>query len=173
MKDKSFLSGLLGGILAFSLLILLSLFVFHLHSYKIGIINPTMIDSAKISTDNLESMWELKREGILLTPQEFTNNIVSYYNTAITILVFLFILFSVVSYFQIKVISTKQVQESLELGLKDSVTIQELIMKSFSGRADDKYSTKEELQEIKDQIEDILDELYSEDDLSGKSVSKK
>jgi hypothetical protein len=173
MKDKSFLSGLIGGIVVFAVLVVLSLFIFNLHSYKIGILNPSNIDTAKYKSEKIALMQELENKGVLLTPQEFTNNIVSYYNTAITILVFLFILFSVISYFQIKVISTKQVQESLEQGLKDSITLRELLINAFSGQADDKYSTKDELQEIKDQISDLLDEIYAEKKFDGKTVSKK
>lgn len=173
MEGKAFLSGLIGGIVVFAILVVLSLFIFNLHSYKIGVLNPAQVDTALYKTDKVALMQELEKKGIILTPQEFTNNIVSYYNAAITILVFLFILFSVISYFQIKVISTKQVQESLEQGLKDSISLRELLIKAFSGQADDKYSTKDELQEIKDQINDILDEIYAEKELNGKSVAKK
>jgi hypothetical protein len=159
MFKSPFFSGLLGGILVFTILFMLSIFYFNIHSYNIRIINPKVIDSLEFKTDKINLMSKMEKEGILLTPQEFTNNIVSYYNTSITVLVFLFILFSIISYFQLRVISNEQVQKSLEEGLKDSKKFQDIIMTAISGKADDKYTNIETTEIIQEDLETLQEDL--------------
>jgi hypothetical protein len=172
MFKSPFLSGLLGGLLIFAVLIMLSIFAFNIHTYNIRIINSKAVDSLEFKTDKINLMKEMEKEGILLTPQEFTNNIVTYYNTAITILIFLFILFSIIGYFQLRVLSIEQVQKSLEQGLKDSKKFQEIIMEAISGKADDKYATIESLDMLRQQWEEEKEEKDLKEKISKKRIKK-
>jgi hypothetical protein len=163
---KSFLSGLIGGAVMLAVVLLFCVFSLKLYHYNIGIINPQQIDTTYTSANKLLMLKELHGEGTVLTPQEYTNNIVSYYNTAITLLVFLFILFSFVSYFHLRFLSNEQIHRQLENKIKDSREIEEILLDAFTGKADSRYETIENIEVLRDAIDQLgrrLDSLESEE----------
>lgn len=160
---KSFLSGVLGGAVLIAIIVLICIFSLKLHAYNVSILNPKQLDSLTINANRIELINELHREGTVLTPQEYTNNIVSYYNTAITLLVFLFILFSFVSYYHLKFVSHEQIIKILGEKMKDSKEMEKIIMEAISGKADDKYATIESVELLRQLIDgqkeqDLLEE---------------
>lgn len=56
---------------------------------------------------------ELRKQKVLLTPNEFTSNLGTYYNTLISILLCLFTFFSLISYFTVKNTAKNEVKEAL------------------------------------------------------------
>jgi hypothetical protein len=150
---KSFLSGAFGGAVMIAIVVLICVFSLKLHAYNVSILNPTQLDSLTLETNRIELIQELHREGSVMTPQEYANNIVSYYNTAITLLVFLFILFSFISYFHLKFVSKEEIIKILGEKMKDSKEMEKIIMEAISGKADDKYATIESVDDLKKHID--------------------
>jgi hypothetical protein len=176
---KSFFSGLLGGILLISIA-LIFVFSMKFHVYNVQIINPKLIDSIDNYNNKIQLIKEMQRDGVLLTPQEYTSNIASYYNTAIAILVFLFILFSIVSYFHLKSSSKEQIQELtlkiFEEKIRDSKEVGQIIMDTFAGKADDKYASLEDVEDLRERLykyENVLSgSSYDEDNIEDKKITK-
>jgi amino acid transporter len=152
---KAFVSGMLGGAVLLGIVTLICLFSLNLHLYNVAILKPKLNDSINIQKNKVELIQDLHNEGTILTPQEYTNNIVSYYNTSITLLVFLFILFSFISYFHLKFLSNEQINKALEEKIKDSKEMERIIMEAFAGKADGKYESIENV----DSLRDIIDEM--------------
>ena len=124
------------------------------------------VDSAKRliwnRTEKLEhstqsdDLFELHNQGKILTTTEFASNITGYYNTLVSVLVGLFILFSIFGYFALNEKFKKELEdkeEELETRLLDIVK--------------DKLSDSKTLQSsIIDQIRsDIEDFTISKDDI--------
>jgi|ERR1035437_4220089 amino acid transporter len=169
---KPFLSGIFGGAVIIAIVVLICIFSLNLHTYNVGILNPKQIDSLTINANRIELINKLHREGTLLTPQEYTNNIISYYNTAITLLVFLFILFSFVSYFHLKFVSNEQIIKILSEKMKDSKEMEKIIMEAISGKADDKYATIESVEALRQLIEGEKEETDLEKKSSKSRIIK-
>lgn len=176
---KSFFSGLLGGIFLISLVLIL-IFSMKFHVYNIQIINPKLVDSIDNYNDKVQLIKEMQREGILLTPQEYTSNIASYYNTAIAILVFMFVLFSIISYFHLWSSSKEQIQELtlkiFEEKIRDSKEVEQIIMGTFAGKTDDRYVSVEDFETIKERFlkyeEALSNSNYDEDNIKDKKITK-
>ena len=137
---KSFLLGILGGVTVLSLLIL-CFFSFNLYNYSIKIVNPTHVEVSEKYSEKAKLIRELENDGILLTPQEYTSNVISYYNTALTILAAMLIIFSVVGYFHLKFLSSKQIHDSLRDSLKDSKEFETIITETIFGKAEDVFAS--------------------------------
>jgi hypothetical protein len=167
---KPFLSGVFGGAVLIAIIVLICVFSLNLHSYHVSILNPKQLDSLTTNSNRIELINKLHIEGSVLTPQEYTNNIVSYYNTAITLLVFLFILFSFVSYFHLKFVSNEQIIKILGEKMKDSKEMEKIIMEAISGKADDKYATIESVEALKQMIEVEKEEIQLEEKSSKTKI---
>lgn len=164
---RSFFSGMLGGAVIITIIVLIGIFSTNLHVYNVQIINPKNIDSVDKYVNKIALIKEMQKDGILLTPQEYTSNVISYYNTAITILIFLFILFSFISYFHLKFISKEQIQKIFEEKIKDSKEMEQVIMNAFVGKADDKYETIDRvdgMRERLDKCEKSISSMFDEED---------
>lgn len=150
---KAILSGFIGSLLMTALM---CLFLFYCMGYDhipVKIINHK-VDSTMCS--KLDVIHELEAKGIILTPQEYTNNISNYYNTIITILVALFILFSFVTYTHLKYIAEEQIQERLKKLLTTSSEVKDIIKGTISGFADEQYVKREDLESyVDEQIQNI------------------
>lgn len=150
------------------------------HVYNIQIINPKLVDSIDNYNDKVQLIKEMQREGILLTPQEYTSNIASYYNTAIAILVFMFVLFSIISYFHLWSSSKEQIQELtlkiFEEKIRDSKEVEQIIMGTFAGKTDDRYVSVEDFETIKERFlkyeEALSNSNYDEDNIKDKKITK-
>ena len=130
------------------------------------LVNHT-IDSKVCS--KIEVIHELEKKGIIITPQEYTNNISSFYNTIITVLVALFIIFSLVTYIHLKYVAEEQIQERLKKLLTTSFEVREVIQNTISGFVDEQYIKREDLESyVDEQIQNIsrridnLDERFAE-----------
>ena len=150
---KAILSGFIGSLLMASLM---CLFLFYCMGYDHI---PVKIINHKVGStmcSKLDVIHELEDKGILLTPQEYTNNISNYYNTIITILVALFILFSFVTYTHLKYVAEEQIQERLKKLLTTSEEVKNIIRRTISGFADEQYIKREDLDNyINEQIQNM------------------
>ena len=120
--------GMLGGgiVIAVFLVILLSvnLFNYRIHIDKINVNAIQLSDSLGIE-NNQDSVYlsrlelkqklieDLKDDRSILTPQEYTNNIVNYYNSILLILSVMLAAFSILSYLYVKSQANDWLQERL------------------------------------------------------------
>lgn len=172
---RSFFSGILGGAVLVTIIIIITMTSFEFHSYKI--VNASRCDTTYNNVAKVKLLKELEKEGVLLTPQEYTSNIASYYNTLITILIFLFILFSFLSYFHLKFLAKEQLQEQVlkifEDKIKDSKQMEKIIIEAFAGKADDKYASIESVEALNEKIENFLQDNYDEEESNDENVTVK
>ncbi|WP_321479722.1 hypothetical protein [uncultured Bacteroides sp.] len=115
----------------------------NLNQYAVGpahIINPKAnIDSIfqHEIKDKANQIEQLKNKGILLTPQEYTNNLANYYNTIITVLIALLAVFSVISFFHLKFIAQEEVKKNVTELIRKSPEIQKILLENFQGKIDE------------------------------------
>ena len=134
------LHGCIGGIAAIALVVILLAFfrcfgyspVYILNNDKIEEMSMFMQHDSMTMT-KLETVKELEARGILLTPQEYMANIASHYNTIITFLIALFVVFSFIGYFAIRTQSKKDIQDKLDDMLDDSIKFRTETLKSIMG----------------------------------------
>jgi len=149
-----FLAGALGGFLVVGILLIL-IFRFNLFNYEIKIIGGSNVDSVYHYIEKSELLKELMDEGVVVTPQVYTNNIVNYYNTALTILIAMLIIFSIVSYFQLRFISRKQIGDEFKESIRDSKEFDEFVSQAIFGKAEEKFVKIEDLDYVINKIENI------------------
>lgn len=105
----------------------------------------------KISSEMQMLFEKLKEQRVILTPHEYTSQLGSYYNSLIAVLVGLFVIFSLVSFFSMKGIAKNEVKEAqLELD-KKSAEIDQV---------------------IKEEIKKILDEMLRDSKLMQEKLDK-
>lgn len=179
---KSFLSGILGGCLTIILCICISLCV-HKQSQIFNPIhvvttnyevNDTTISNLKSFEVNekLKEIEMLKAKGVLLTPQEYTAHIESFYNNIIVILVALLGVFSLATYFHLRFLAKDEIQKQVKEVLTSSSEIKQIIENNIEGKIDEavyeaidkEIVTKSDLKsEIRNEIDDLF-RTYVEDE---------
>lgn len=98
----------------------------------------------------------LREKGVLLTPSEYTNNIVSYYNTLIAFLSVFFVVFTIFGYYVVRNQSKKEVRDEARDILLESTTFKNQVVVNIRGEFDQLYLSHEEYDEtLKDMKEDI------------------
>ena len=177
MKGKTHLYfGMLGGGIVISIFLII-LFSTNLFNYRIRIekinVNAVQItDTLDLRTKMdsiMELRFELKRRLIedlkndksILTPQEYTNNIVNYYNTILLILSVMLAAFSVLSFVYIKSQTNDWVQEKLE-----SKEFKEEVSEVLVGKAEDRFretisDLQTKLSAMDDKIADLNERIDS------------
>lgn len=180
------LHGCIGGIVTVALVVsLLALFrcfgyspIYILNNDKLEEMSVFMQNDS-IATTKFEAIKELEAKGILLTPQEYTSNISSYYNTLISFLIALFFVFSFIGYFAIRTQSKKDIQDKLDDMLDDSIKFRTETIKSVMGIIGGTFATKEDIDEMREEIrgetEASLDEIrerINDSVVSGETVVK-
>lgn len=112
----------------------------------------TGLDSTNIVSAKLKLLKEMEAKGILLTPQEYSSQISSYYNTIITFLIALFATFSFIGYFSIRIASKKDVLNTINELMDDSVQFRSRTTESITTIFADSFVSKEELDSLKEEL---------------------
>lgn len=123
---------------------------------------------------NAAFLQEMRRNGELLSTDEFASRITDYYNTLVAVLTALFVLFTIVTYLTIrskfegkfedkaKELEDKQRQkiiDELRSMLNDSKKLDEVIKSAIGGHIDDSIATKEEVENITTDISTLNENL--------------
>lgn len=139
------------------------------------ILKDKNVSLSNVPTNELRSLCE---QGKILTTSEFASNITSYYNTLVSVLVGLFILFSIFGYYALNEKFKKELEEK-EQGLEerlervvkdklsDSVTLRGAIISQLLSEVEDWGMTKDEaitLRSDVDKIKDDINTLYELND---------
>lgn len=141
-----FSSGLKGGVVGALLVIIIIAAVlvwFKPFNYRaVVIIEQTQLASDSrpvITIPEAELMASLRDKGYLMTPAEYTNNMIGYYNTLIAFLSVFFVVFTVAGYFAIRGLSKKEVREEARELLKDSQSFRSEVLETIKGQFDADY----------------------------------
>lgn len=158
---RGFIGGFIGGIAFICIALMICLFC-HSHNsviHPIHIANiEAMHDSIPIEEINtkIEAINKLKEQGVLLTPQEYTNNVVNYYNTIITFLVALLAIFSLVTFVHLKFITVDEVKKQVKELLRKSPDIQDILIGNTKGRIDELlFDTTERIEKLEVELKDL------------------
>lgn len=146
------------------------------------ILKDKNVSQSNLSKNELRSLCE---QGKILTTSEFASNITGYYNTLVSVLVGLFILFSIFGYYALNEKFKKELEEK-EQGLEerlehvvkdklsDSVTLRGAIISQLLSEVEDWGLTKDEAINLKtdiDKIKDDINTLYElNDELTDRTV---
>ena len=133
-----------------------------------------------ITIPEAELMASLRDKGFLLTPSEYTNNIIGYYNTLIAFLAIFFVVFTVASYFAIRNMSKKEVRDEAREILQDSSKFKGDVLEVLRGEFDESYLSHDDydeqlktMQEDIASIKDDLPELKKKQTVKVKEKTKK
>lgn len=155
--NKKFLWGLVvGGVLVIVTLALIVLFKGH-DFVAVRIINPSGSGSILSHCDKMAVIKELETKGVLLTPDEYTNHVVSFYNFLIACVIGSLIIFSFLGYFSMKSKLKEQIQEALEDMLRDSKKFESTILDNVYGRVTEDFINVEDFENLKKDIQKMKD----------------
>ncbi|MCL2651709.1 MAG: hypothetical protein FWD60_11905 [Candidatus Azobacteroides sp.] len=167
MKWRNILSGFIGASVLMLLLLSITAWLKPFNYQAVYIVNPeVVVKTDTLSCNHISVLKDLEHKGILLTPEEYTSHISSYYSTLVAFLIGLFVLFTVGSIIGIRITSKKEIDEakddlkeklkdSLASELKDSKSFYENIINDILGRLEDDLITKADKEFIDKNIDNI------------------
>lgn len=146
------------------------------------ILKDDNVSQTNLPNNDLRSLCE---QGKILTTSEFTSNITGYYNTLVSVLVGLFILFSIFGYYALNEKFKKELEEKkqgleerLEIVVKDklsdSVKLRGVIINQLISEVEDWGMSKDEAINLKtdiDKLKEDINMLYElNNDLTNRTV---
>lgn len=146
------------------------------------ILKDDNVSQTNLPNNDLRSLCE---QGKILTTSEFASNITGYYNTLVSVLVGLFILFSIFGYYALNEKFKKELEEKkqglegrLEIVVKDklsdSVKLRGVIINQLISEVEDWGMSKDEAINLKtdiDKLKDDINMLYElNEDLTNRTV---
>lgn len=155
--------GMLGGCLMILIFMVIAFSFLHLHDYSIHC-DKIYINSANVPPSHLSCsdkkfnsckqllLDDLNKERLILTPQEYTNNLVNYYNSILLILSVMIAAFSVISFVYLR----NQVYDSTRVVL-NSNDFQEDVANKLLGKVEGAIA--EEINSLNLEIKDIRNQL--------------
>jgi hypothetical protein len=162
MKGYHILSGFTGAAILILVLLATTVWLKPFNYQAVYVVNPEIVTADSLKNDSLTCshiavLQDLENKGILLTPQEYTSHISSYYSTLVAFLIGLFILFTVGSIYGIRVTSRKEIEES-KINIKDE------LKESLANELKDSKSFNENLiVAVKENMKDVV--ITKEDDI--------
>ncbi len=171
-------AGLIGGV-AVGATIIVFFSLSRVFDYKmVYFVNPEKIqvdslDTARISVPEYQLLESMRDKELLLTPAEYTNNLVGYYNALIAFLAIFFVIFTFVSYFYIRNQSKAEIRDEARDLLKDSMEFRQELVKDFQGIFDPLYVTSDDFEKYEDVIKNIQKDILELQNSGAKSKVKK
>lgn len=200
MKGSNILSGFISAAILIIVLLAITVWLKPFNYQAVYVVNPKVITADSLKSDSLTCshiavLQDLENKGVLLTPQEYTSHISSYYSTLVAFLIGLFVLFTVGSIYGIRVTSRKEIEESkinikdelkesLANEIRDSKSFNENIICAVKENMKDVVITKEDsiLVELNAKLKNIEDKqnklsedielIYEEIEIDSKSEIK-
>ena len=126
-----------------------------------------------LSLPESELFQSMRTKGVLLTPAEYTDNLVGYYNSLIAFLAIFFIIFTVLGYFVIRSQSKKEVRNEAREILLDSAAFRKDVIGAIKGEFDQLYLSHEDYDEqLRIMQEDIESLKNNDEEDDGKLKTK-
>ena len=118
-------------------------------------------NQVSLSVPETVLLQSMRDKGYLVTPAEYTNNIVGYYNTLIAFMAVFFVVFTIAGYFAIRALSKKEVREEARDILIDSESFRKEITNTLKGIFDASYVQSDDYEERFESVEEKLEELWN------------
>ncbi len=139
---NGFWGGVIGSVLVMTAVFVLFVWKCPFNYRSVVIVEQTTLQNNErpsITIPEQELMQSLRDKGYLLTPAEYTNNLVGYYNTLIAVLAIFFLVFSIFSYVSIRNSSKKEVRDEARELLKDSEFFRKAVTNTLKSQFDSDY----------------------------------
>lgn len=172
------ISGIVGGIVVVLFLIAACTFWKPFNYAGVLLVNPVhQTDSLRSSPDRLEVLNDLRDQGVLLTPEEYTSRLGDYYNTLVAFMAVMFVFFTIVSFYNIKdsakneiesrILALHEEQRQLEAKLadrirdytislmNDSKSFNDAVLTALKGESEDELVTKKDIAFIGNKVEEL------------------
>lgn len=160
---------LLGSLSAIVLLIIIICF-FNFHDYEqVFILNSnktimasdsiytmTSSDSLKIVSAKVKLLQEMESKGILLTPQEYTSQISGFYSTIITFLIALFVVFTFIGYYSIRMFAKSDIKKIIDELIDDSIEFNERTTNAIKTKIVADFVPNEEFEDYKKEQKETI-----------------
>ena len=167
-KSEHFRSGLYGGMVGacviVALIIVVLVWVKPFNYKAVTIINTSKVETACqpiLTVPESELIISLRQKELLLTPDEYTNNLLGYYDTLISFLAVLFVLFSILGYISIRSLSRKEIREEAREILQDSEKFKKNVIESLTGEFNANYVSIEaydtQMKDLTDKVTALID----------------
>jgi len=152
MNWRNILSGFIGALILILLMLSITVWLKPFDYQAVYILNPkTVVKTDTLTCNHLSVLKDMESKGILLTPEEYTSHISSYYSTLVAFLIGLFVLFSFISFFSIRNTAQKDIEEAKELiknkladDLKESISFNNSIISSIQANLKNIIITKDD-----------------------------
>lgn len=141
-------SGCLGGIIVGCVIILGLMCWSPVHLTPTLILKPTSDSQGltasieQLSPNHIDAIKDLENKGVLLTPDQYTSHVSSFYSTLVAVLVGLFVVFTLLSYFITNENSSKKISEAM---LEIRRDLDEQIIKALTDLMTDSQRFQEKL----------------------------
>ena len=153
-----FIGGFFGAM--FTILILFFLgTLFGVYDFRCFYIVNSYPDDGILNINTLETLKKLENCGLLLTPDQYTNNVVSFYNVILTFVGIVFVIFSIASFFIIRDNNLKETKKFVKEYLNDSKTFRDEIVTALTGEFDAHYINKEDFSNLYKDIDERLSSI--------------
>jgi hypothetical protein len=160
--SKGLASGALGAILALAITVAIVVWLRPFDYKAVVIVQQEQRNRGKqpvLTIPEKELFNSMRNKGVLLTPAEYTNNMISYYNTLIAFLAIFFVVFTVFGYIAIRSQSKKEIKEEARDILLDSATFRKDVIETIRGDFDQAYLSHEEYDEMLNTMQEAIASL--------------
>ena len=159
---KGLASGVLGAILALAITVVVVVWLRPFDYKAVVIVQQEQLNRGKqpvLTIPEKDLLNSMRNKGVLLTPAEYTNNMISYYNTLIAFLAIFFVVFTVFGYIVIRSQSKKEIKEEARDILLDSATFRKDVIETIRGDFDQAYLSHEEYDEMLNTMQEAIASL--------------
>ena len=143
LKKEYIISGLVGAISVIALILIILPLLGTFNFQSTYILNSTATD-VTFFFFFFKCLKRMEESGFLLTPNDYTNNVVNFYNALLTGIGIVFIIFSVISFIIIRDNNSKETRKAVREFLNDSKTFKDEVTNSLIGEFDEIFVHKEE-----------------------------
>lgn len=163
--SAGFKGGIIGTIFVLVLVVAVFVWIKPFNYRAVMIVEQTQLQNEGrpvLTIPEAELLASLRDKGYLVTPAEYTNNMIGYYNTLIAFLAVFFVVFTVAGYFAIRGLSKKEVREEARELLKDSESFRSDVMSTLMGNFDANYVQTEVFEQRMKDTEDNVASLMAD-----------
>lgn len=143
-KEKSMpymITGVFSTALTLAVVAVVVAFGFGFRYKNIVMLNPEQVVKEEVQSEitlpEAELLTKMHDKGILMTPNEYTGHLATYYDTLVAFFALFFVIFTVVGYWGIRSMSRKEVVQTAKEVLADSHELRSGIKTMIMGEIDE------------------------------------
>lgn len=161
-KYGNFITGIVSALCTIVVMALVFVLWGGFHYRNIVMLNTNLLKEEEVQSSitipESELLNKMHDKGILMTPSEYTGHLVTYYDTLVSFLAILFVLFSVIGYYGIRNISRKEVSQVAKDILSDSYELKTGIKAMIMGEIDENMVHVDDYEANMQQLQEALND---------------